>query len=333
MTTKFHREHTFAGRFLRIGTLAIMVALADFANPLAALAQSSTAPVAELLFQEAHRELAAGRVHEACLKFAESQRLDPAVGTVLNLAMCHEREGLLASAWAEYSLVITLAARKGQKAREGYAREKCRTLEPRLNRLVISRSAAKPDEVISLDGAQLGPSSLSAGIPLDPGVHRIEVTGPSRRAWTRDVSIEPQVSVVRIDIPPPEVAIPSTPIVSKESIATVDIPRRIAGYGLATIGAVAAGFAVVYASNSAVRASHADDARAEQDTALAQGLDDQASTLRTYAVIAGGLAVAGIGTGIYCILTSTRPPRAARTVHALPWVTPNGASIAASVSF
>ena len=57
-------------------------------------------------------------IHEACLKFEESQRLDPSGGTILNLASCHEREGRLARAWSEFSDAATMAIRDGKHERE-----------------------------------------------------------------------------------------------------------------------------------------------------------------------------------------------------------------------
>jgi len=47
--------------------------------------------LAESLYQDGRDLLTAGRTAEACEKFAESHRLDPAAGTLLNLAACNER--------------------------------------------------------------------------------------------------------------------------------------------------------------------------------------------------------------------------------------------------
>src|SRR5262245_5300846 len=55
---------------------------------------------AEARFREARALLQENRVSEACAKFAESNRLDPSSGTLLNLANCHKTEGKLATAWA-----------------------------------------------------------------------------------------------------------------------------------------------------------------------------------------------------------------------------------------
>src|SRR5687768_8531645 len=58
-----------------------------------ALAQPRDAAAGEALFIEGRRLMKVGDRPAACAKFAESQRLDPAVGTLANLADCEEQRG------------------------------------------------------------------------------------------------------------------------------------------------------------------------------------------------------------------------------------------------
>src|SRR5689334_19349942 len=74
---------------------------------------------AESVFQDGKRLMAAGKYAEACPKFETSQRLDPGVGTLLNLADCYEKVGRTATAWATF-----LEAASGSKAAGNAAREK-----------------------------------------------------------------------------------------------------------------------------------------------------------------------------------------------------------------
>jgi len=61
---------------------------------LPALRANADMASAEALFNEGRTLLDAGKIAEACEKFAESQRLDPSPGTLLNLARCHRAEEL-----------------------------------------------------------------------------------------------------------------------------------------------------------------------------------------------------------------------------------------------
>ena len=56
--------------------------------PHVASAAPADAQTAEALFQSAKEAMARGDVPVACARFAESVRLDPAVGGLLNLADC-----------------------------------------------------------------------------------------------------------------------------------------------------------------------------------------------------------------------------------------------------
>src|SRR5687768_18046990 len=93
---------------------------------------------AEALFDHAKRLHAAGRYAEACPKFAESQKLDAGVGTLLYLADCYEKIGQTASAWAGFREAAAAAKNAGQEEREKIARDRAAGLEPQLSRLTIT---------------------------------------------------------------------------------------------------------------------------------------------------------------------------------------------------
>src|SRR5262249_35450838 len=86
---------------------------------------------AQVLFEQARQLVAAGRYAEACAMFAESQRLDPAGGTLLNLAVCHESEGKMLAAWAEFHEARVQARQDGRTDREDLAAAHIARLESR----------------------------------------------------------------------------------------------------------------------------------------------------------------------------------------------------------
>src|SRR5687767_12500948 len=79
---------------------------------------------AEVLFSEARALMKDGRWEEACPKLEASHSLDPALGTLLNLAECYAKVGRTASAWLRYREAAAVAVQQGQKEREGIARER-----------------------------------------------------------------------------------------------------------------------------------------------------------------------------------------------------------------
>ena len=148
--------------------------------------------VAEALFQEGRRLLERGDAHAACPKLAESLRLDRATGTLLALAMCHEVDGHLASAWAEYLEVIARAKRDGRADREEAARQYAHALEARLSTLDIAVPAAVariPGLVVQRDGVALESPAWSTAVPIDPGPHVVSAAAPGRQGFTATVVV------------------------------------------------------------------------------------------------------------------------------------------------
>src|SRR5688572_3592069 len=114
--------------------MVVAAATLAAAGPARAQGRGVSIATAEALFREGTALLDEKKFAEACPKLAESHRLDPATGTLLALAFCHEGEGRLASAWAEFAEVAGRAREEGRTDRELVAREHAANLEPRLAR-------------------------------------------------------------------------------------------------------------------------------------------------------------------------------------------------------
>src|SRR5262245_63276914 len=101
-----------------------------FAPPIRAEAPSDQGALARELFDQGRALLETKDYERACEKFAESQRLDPGGGTLLNLALCHELSGKTASAWTEFDQALRMARADGRSDREEFARTHIDALVP-----------------------------------------------------------------------------------------------------------------------------------------------------------------------------------------------------------
>lgn len=148
--------------------------------------------LAEMLFFTARGLMEAGRIPEACAKLNESYRLDPAAGTLLNLAVCHEKEGKIASAWGEFRQSIAEARKGNRPDREKLASERVAAIEPDLPFLTITVPDAVrkiPGLVISRNGVPLNAAAWSTELPVDPGQVEIEETAPDYKPRNLTITV------------------------------------------------------------------------------------------------------------------------------------------------
>ncbi|MCS6898324.1 MAG: hypothetical protein RMJ98_05505 [Myxococcales bacterium] len=160
-------------------------------SPTVCLAQSGDQAAADQLFREGRQLMAEKKYAEACAKFEASQKMGPAMGTLLNLAVCHEAEGKLATAWGEFAQVEAAARRNGNKDREEFARQHLKELEPRLPKLTVRVPPAvrKSGLVIRRNGQDLAEGAWSVALPIDPGVVKIEASAPGFQLWRGELTI------------------------------------------------------------------------------------------------------------------------------------------------
>jgi len=224
----------------------------------AAVAQPAAGTAAaEALFQEGRSLLMAGKIDQACPKLEESQRLDPATGTLMAVALCHEQQGKLASAWAEFADVEARSRVDGRSDRERTAREHGAALRPRLSTLTLDvpREVAElPGLAITLDGVPIGRAAWQTAIPVDGGERAVEATGPDRAPWKTTVSVTRERGRVRVVVEVPALGVPTVvaPVAARapEAVSTALAPtppsssaRRTTAIVLMAAGAAGLGAA------------------------------------------------------------------------------------------
>jgi hypothetical protein len=163
---------------------------------------------AESLFQDGRRLLEAGDVATACVKFAESQRLAPALGSLLNLAACHEREGKIASAWIEFSEAATLSERAGESERAAFATERANALARELATVTVTVRGTEPGRVVTLDEREVRAATFGTAIPIDPGEHVVKASAPGKAPFVRTFSVARGRSATSIEVPELSAAAP-----------------------------------------------------------------------------------------------------------------------------
>lgn len=273
---------------------------------------------AEALFIDARSLMDAGRFDEACPKLAESQRLDPAIGTLLNLGECYERTARLASAWAVFREAEATAQRLGDAARAGYARERAGVLDPRLARLVIRVSSASdaPGLVVRHDGKEVGRGAWGAALPVDEGVHRVDARAPGRAPWRVDVAIGSGPARRELDIPPltrlPEVG--ATPVPHRSPLSTAGWVGVGVG-AAATVAGLAFGTVAWSKNREALdRFCDATSCREPRGTELT----DQSLRFATMATVSVAVGATIAAAGVTLLLIAPRGAATSAQLHAGP---------------
>ncbi|WP_437650582.1 hypothetical protein [Sorangium sp. So ce362] len=166
---------------------------------------------AERLFREGRALLVEQRFAEACPRLEESQRLEPSLGTKLNVAFCHERLGDVATAWVGFQEASTTARTEGDAAREAFARSRIEAIAPRVPwlrvRVSVGDAGADPLAIL-LDGAALDPVAWDKELPVDPGEHVVAAARRGEVFWQTTVTLRESE---RADVAVPAAA-PAEPV-------------------------------------------------------------------------------------------------------------------------
>jgi hypothetical protein len=321
-----------------------------------AFAQGDKA-AAVLLYDEAGRLASAGKLGDACAKYAESYRLDQQLGTLLHLGDCYEKNGQTASAWASYREAAELAGNRNDP-REKVARKRAAALESHVPKLLIevSKSMQSAGVRVERDGNLVGAGAWGIAVPTDPGAHQITASAQGRISWSETVSV-PATGSVRIAVPElaaaPTSVTPSaaasnagnadsgsvntaTPIQPAGQPVETDAPsngtgQRIAGYVLLGVGAVGVGVGTYFITRyfdrlNAAKAVCPDpyaipacSKREQEDHAQLNSETKSASLASVIGFAAGGAAAIG---GLVLVLTA--PSSSKQTIGLTPAFYPGG---------
>ena len=330
----------------RSSALTLLAAILCCAWPAPARAQASNAALAESLFREGKRLSGERKFAEACPKFAESYKLDPGLGTLLNLALCHESEGKPATAWAEFSEASSRAKREGDNDRAQLADEHVRALEPKLAHVSIALApgAAVPGLVVKFDSRELAPAALGLPIAIDPGKHTVEAAAPGKATSTQTFDTPSTPTTLAITVPvlndsasaPTGAAVPPATAAAAPVAAATTAPPAATSSGSNTgaiISGVATGAFVVGAVVTGVLySSKRSDFNDANDSGDPSRFDkhDSAQTLGTVNAVLVGGAVLSAGVFVYFLVSGGKhesPPASSARLRLTPVVSPQVAGL------
>jgi hypothetical protein len=303
-----------AGRGLTPLAMALCLGAVLVSRPAHAQQTVRDPIAAEALFERGKQLMDQGRTHDACSAFAESERLDPAGGTLLRLALCHETEGKLASAWLEY-LEVERISKEGTgdpgklAERVRLAREHLATVGPRVPKLAIRvQPPARVDGLrVSANGLPRNEGSWGVGLPVDPGDVVVTASAPGHRTSQTNVHLaegqETTIEIVPLAAEPaPAPTETSTATPSPAPSAHSSVARPV-GVAVGAAGIVAVGVGAVFGALAISKWNQSNDACPGTSCASSNGVtlaSDARSAARVADVtLAAGAAVVVAGVILY----------------------------------
>jgi hypothetical protein len=268
---------------------------------------------AEVLFRQGRDLMTAGKLAEACNAFEESQKLEPAVTTLLNLAGCREQLGQLATAWGLFldaERQTRSSANASAQQLHDVAQARAGKLESRVSKLTINvpQKSQVDGLEIARSGDRIDAVMWNRALPIDGGTYTITAHAPGTNTWSTQVTIAEEGDSKTVEIPdlrdlprdlvptapakPPIASDSSAPLPSSSSVKLVPI---VIGAGAVALLGGALGFDLWGDATY-------NDAKAETTSqAHRDALYDSANDKRYAAegLAVGGVAAAGVAVWMF----------------------------------
>lgn len=231
----------------------------------------------------------------ACQMFEDSFGLDPAVGTVMNLAVCEEKRGHLARSWERWQQALGLLDENDDRV--SYALMQIESVEARLAYLTIRPEEGAPSGLtVRRDDVPLGGAGLGQELPVDPGEHVVVAQSPGH---------EPRKYKLSLTVGErKELLVTAGDAVRDEGSAGAGNARKTAG--IVALGVGALGLGIAATTGVLLPSQHK---KVEQDcpskSCNEEGLKALSGAKTLVALNTVGFIAAGVGavTGVTLLLT------------------------------
>jgi tetratricopeptide (TPR) repeat protein len=262
------------------------------------VAQEDMAKAATALFEQGRQLLESGQADAACDKFEASLRLDPQIGTKLNVAACREDKGRFLDAYKMFEDAGEEAVRTNKQGRDTFARQRMEKLHAKLVRVSL-RISPTPGSSVQLatkgETRTLTPAQLAKSIVIEPGSFSITVSAPEYESFRVERTGEAGAEVV-IDVPALEPATGSVGVNKPgvDHLPDIDEPNPAPAIVLGCGGAV--GLIGSVALGLAAKSSY-DKAVLNNDAHAVHEAQHEADIATAFAVV--GLAAITVGVVLY----------------------------------
>lgn len=347
-------------QFLRATSLVACLLLAT------SFASAGDKALAETLFVEGRKLMAAGKHADACPKFEASNREDPSAGTLMNLAICYEKTGRTATAWATYKETVVRAGTEGRTQHEDAARDAAARLEPKLSKLTITVPASAPEGlVVERDATVLSASAFGVPVAVDPGEHSIKASAPGYEPWSTTIAVQANADSKTVTIPaltalpeatppPTDTPAPASPPPSEPTPASATPPAgstdatRDSSSGSSTLGWVLTGAGTAVLGTGFVfgylASQQASDAESDPNlcpdkrcTPAGRSEIDGAESKALISTIGVGVGAVALGAGVYFLVSaggsSAKASPKASSARVSPFVAAGGGGVGVSGAF
>ncbi|MFN0247491.1 MAG: hypothetical protein ACKV2T_11445 [Kofleriaceae bacterium] len=159
---------------------------------------------AEVLFREGRELMQKQKYAEACTAFEQSQKLEPAPATLLNLAGCREKTNQLASAWGlflEAERATRSASDATTKQLHDVAKNKAAKLEPRISKLTIKVAPGSDGVEVKRNTDRVDSAMWGRALPIDGGTYKITATAPGKTPWSTEITVGVEKDAKIVDVP------------------------------------------------------------------------------------------------------------------------------------
>ncbi|HUS33566.1 MAG TPA: hypothetical protein VMZ53_33920 [Kofleriaceae bacterium] len=289
---------------------------------------------ADEAFKKGRDLLKQGNFIDACDEFNKSQRLDPANGTLFNIAQCSEKIGRLATAASAYRELIK---KDTNPERLELSRKALAGLEPRIPKIVAKIDSPPKNIIITLD-SKAGSTQILPNEAVDANFGEYTLIARAK-GYTEMISKfrigeEGSTKTVEVTLLP---GASNSDIVRKPGERSTDKrprnTRKVIGLSLTGVGAGALVAGGVFGIQARGKWNDAKDACGGATCGTQESLDranllgDQARSKATLSTvfIAGGALLAGAGIALWV----TAP----KSMQVTPTASDTGAGVTLSGSF